>query len=253
MGEPVNSPDAIAAGIKIPYPGFIQQLGGSATVIQSLTPFPQYQGFYPVFELAGTTFYNAAQIQAEKRFSGGLSFLSSLTTGRLLGNTAIGSAPFSPNGLNAFDNRSEYVPSFLDQKYSLKFVATYELPFGYGKKYLNSRGIAGQILGGWQLSGIATYSSGFPFGAYNGYNPLLVNSFDRPDINSSVPLTTYSYNWSYDWFKNPNGAQPVQFPTNAFVNTGPWQLGDSLRAYSALRTPRDKKREYRCDEVLSHR
>jgi hypothetical protein len=237
LGEPVNSPDAIAAGIKIPYPGFIQQLGGSATVIQSLTPFPQYQGFYPVFELAGTTFYNAAQIQAEKRFSGGLSFLSSLTTGRLLGNTAIGSAPFSPNGLNAFDNRSEYVPSFLDQKYSLKFVATYELPFGYGKKYMNSRRPVAQVLGGWQVSGIATYSSGFPFGAYNGYNPLLVNSFDRPDINSSVPLTTYSYNLSYNWFKNPNGAQPVQFPTNAFVNTGPWQLGDSLRAYSALRSP----------------
>lgn len=237
LGEAVNSPDAIAAGIKIPYPGFIQQLGGSATVIQSLTPFPQYGGFFPVYELAGTTFYNAAQIQGEKRFSGGLSFLSSLTTGRLLGNTAIGSAPYSPNGLNAFDNRSEYVPSYLDQKYSLKFVATYELPLGYGKKYLNSKGVAGQILGGWQLSGIATYSSGFPFGASNSYNPLLVNSFDRPDINSSVPLTTYSYNRSYDWFKNPNGAQPVQFPTNAFVNTGPWQLGDSLRAYSALRTP----------------
>ena len=154
-----------------------------------------------------------------------------------MGNTAIGSAPFSPNGLNAFDNRSEYVPSFLDQKYSIKIVATYELPVGYGKKYLNSRGIVAQVLGGWQVSGITTYSSGFPFGAYNTYNPLLVNSFDRPDINSSVPLTTYSYNLSYNWFKNPNGAQPVQFPTNAFVNTGPWQLGDSLRAYSALRTP----------------
>ncbi len=237
LGEPVNSPDAIAAGIKIPYPGFVQQFGGAATVIQALTPFPQYSGYFPTYELAGTAFYNAAQIQGEKRFSGGLSFLSSLTTGRLMANTAIGSAPYSPNGLNAFNSRPEYVPSYLDQKYSMKIVTTYELPIGPGKKYLNSRGVLGQILGGWQASGILTYSSGFPFGAYNSYNPLLVNSFDRPDINPNVPLTTYSYNLSMNWFRNPSGTQPVQFPTNAFVNTGPWELGDSLRAYSALRTP----------------
>ena len=237
LGELVNSPDAIAAGIKIPYPGFLEQFGNSATVIQALTPFPQYSGYYPTYELAGTAFYNAAQFQGEKRFSGGLSFLSSLTTGRLMANTAIGSAPFSPNGLNAFNSKPEYVPSYLDQKYSLKFVTTYELPVGPGKRYLNSKGFLGQIVGGWQISGILTYSSGFPFGAYNGYNPLLVNSFDRPNIDPSVPLTTYSYNRSMSWFSNPTGAQPVQFPINAFVNTGPWQLGDSLRAYSALRTP----------------
>lgn len=237
LGEPVNSPAAIAAGIKIPYRGFIQQLGASATVIQALTPFPQYQGYFPTYEMAGTTFYNAGQVQAEKRFDGGLSFLTNLTMGRLMGNTSIGSAPFSPNGLNAFNSRPEYVPSFLDQVYSQKTVLTYELPFGYGKKWLNSRGIVSNLLGGWQVSGILTYAGGFPFGAYNSYNPLLVNSFDRPDINPSVPLTTYSYSRSKNWFSNPNGPQPVQFPINAFVNTGPWQLGDSLRAYAALRTP----------------
>ena len=237
LGEPITAPAVVAAGFKPPYPQFVQQLGASATLIQSLTPFPQYQGFFPVYENAGTAFYNAVQIQAEKRFTGGLSFLANLSMGRITANTGIGSAPYSPNGLNAFDNRSEYVPSGLDQLYSQKTVVTYELPFGYGKKYMNSLGIVSQILGGWQVSGILTYAGGFPFGAYNGYNPLLVNSFDRPDINSSVPLTTYSYSRSFNWFKNPSGDQPVQFPTNAFVNTGPWQLGNSLRAYAALRTP----------------
>ncbi len=237
LGEPINSPAVVAAGFKPPYPEFVQQLGASATLIQALTPFPQYEGFFPVYENAGTAFYNAVQIQAEKRFSGGLSFLTNLTMGRTLANTYVGSAPYSPNGLNAFNNTPEYVPSGIDQLYSQKTVLTYELPFGYGKKYLNSRGLKGQVLGGWQVSGILTYAGGFPFGAYNDYNPLLVNSFDRPDINPDVSLTTYSYSESYNWFKNPTGAQPVQFPINAFVNTGPWQLGNSLRAYAALRTP----------------
>jgi hypothetical protein len=237
LGEPINSPAVVAAGFKPPYPQYVQQFGASATLIQALTPFPQYSGFFPVYEDAGTAFYNAVQLQVEKRFTGGLSFLSNLTMGRLMANTYVGSAPFSPNGLNAFNSTPEYVPSGIDQIYSQKTVLTYELPFGYGKKYLNSRGVVGQVLGGWQVSAIMTYSGGFPFGAYNSYNPLLVNSFDRPNIDPSVPLTTYNYNLSFNWFSNHNGAQPVQFPTNAFVNTGPWQLGDSLRAYSALRTP----------------
>lgn len=237
LGEPINSPAVVAAGFKPPYPQFIQQFGASATLIQALTPFPQYSGFFPVYENAGTAFYNAVQLQVEKRFTGGLSFLSNLTMGRLMANTYVGSAPYSPNGLNAFNSTPEYVPSGIDQLYSQKTVLTYELPFGYGKKYLNSRGLVAQVLGGWQVSGILTYSGGFPFGAQNSYNPLLVNSFDRPNIDPSVPLTTYSYSRSFNWFSNHNGTQPVQFPTNAFVNTGPWQLGDSLRAYAALRTP----------------
>jgi hypothetical protein len=176
-------------------------------------------------------------VQGEKRFSNGLSFLAALTAGRLIANTATGSAPYQPNGLNAFDSRPEYVPSFLDQKYSQKVAATYELPFGYGKKYLSSRSLLSNLLGGWQVSGIVTYASGFPFGAYNNYNPLLVNSFDRPDIVPGVALQTFDYGLSKSYFEGKVATQPVQFTTNAFVNTGPWQLGDSLRAYSALRTP----------------
>ncbi len=237
LGEPVNSPNAVAAGIPIPYQSFIQQFGGAATVEQALTPFPQFGGYFPIYELAGTAFYNALQVQGEKRFSNGLSFLASLTAGRLMANTATGSAPFSPNGINAYNSRPEYSPSSIDQSYSLKLVATYELPVGYGKKYLNSKGLLAQILGGWQVSGVATYASGFPFGAYNNYNPLLVNGGDRPDIVPGVKLKTFDYGLSKAYFEGKTATQPVQFTTNAFANTGPWQIGNSFRTYSALRTP----------------
>ena len=238
LGEPVNSPDAVAAGIKIPYPNFVQQFGGAATVEQALTPFPQFGGYFPVYEHQGTALYNALQVQAEKRFSNGLSYLADVTISRLMANTAIGSAPYSPNGLNAFNTRPEYVPSFLDQLYNMHFVTSYELPIGSGKRHLNSRGLFSRLMGGWQVSGIFTYAGGSPFGAFNNFNPLLVNGFDRPNIVPSAPLTTYSYNLTKDYFQNhQTGSEPLQFTTNAFVNTGPWQVGDSLRAYSALRTP----------------
>jgi hypothetical protein len=237
LGENILSPDVIAAGFTPPYPEFVDQFGSSATLEQALTPYPQFGGYFPVNEMDGTAFYNALQVQGEKRFVGGLSYLASLTLSRNTANTSIGSGPFSPNGLNAYNPGPEYVPSFLDQLYAVKFVGTYELPVGYGKKYLNSRGVLGQLAGGWQFSAILNYAGGTPFGAQNSYNPLLVNGFDRPDIVPNASLKTYSYSRSKDYFTGKTSTPPIQFTTNAFVNTGPWAVGDSKRAYSALRNP----------------
>ncbi len=237
LGDNILDPAVVAAGFTQPYPEYAQQFGGAATLEQALTPFPQFAGFFPMYEMDGTAFYNAFQAQAEKRFTGGFSYLANLTLSRLIANTAIGSAPYSPNGMNAYNPGPEYVPSYLDHPYDVKFVGTYELPFGPHHKYLTSSGWLSELAGGWQVSGILTYSGGFAFGAQNSFNPLLVNSFDRPDIVQGVSLKTYSYGRSKDFFTGKTNVQPVQFTTNAFANTGPWGLGTSKRAYSALRTP----------------
>jgi hypothetical protein len=238
LGELVTSPDAVAAGIKVPYPEFVDQFGASATVEQALTPFPQYGGYFPSNnEQDGTAFYNAFQVQAEKRFSNGLSYLADVTLSRNMANAVTGSAQYAPNGMNAFNQTPEYSPSSLDQKYVTNFVATYELPVGLGQRYLNSKGLMSQLLGGWQISGILSYAGGNPMGAYNDYNPLLVNSFDRPNLVQGAKLKTFSYKRSKDFFTGKSSAQPSQFTTAAFQNTGPWELGDSKRSYAALRTP----------------
>ncbi len=237
LGELVTSPDAVADGIKVPYPNFVQQFGASAIVEQALTPFPQFAGYFPVYEMDGKAMYNGLQVQAEKRFSNGLSYLADVTISRLDANTAVGSGPYSPNGMNAFNPGPEYVPSYIDQLYNTHWVASYELPVGHGKKLLNSKSLVSRLLGDWQVSGILTYTGGFPFGASNDYNPLLVNSFDRPNIVSGVKLQTYNYNLSKPYLLGGTQAPPVQFPTDAFQNTGPWGLGNSVRAYAALRTP----------------
>jgi Carboxypeptidase regulatory-like domain len=233
----ILDPAVVAAGFTPPYPEYVQQFGSSAILEQALTPFPMFAGFFPTYEQDGTAFYNAFQAQGEKRFTGGLSFLANYTYARLTSNTAIGSAPFSPNGMNAYNPRPEWGPSYIEQPYSFKLVATYALPFGHGHKYANKGGIVSALAGGWQISAILNYSGGFPFGASNSFNPLLVNSFDRPNIVSGVPLKTFSYNRSKDYFTGQTPVQPVQFTTNAFQNTGPFELGTAERAYRAMRTP----------------
>ena len=237
LGELATSQDAVNAGITIPFPGWVQLFGGTGTVIQTLLPFPQYSDIYNTYETDGTAFYNGLQMQGEKRFSNGLSFLADFTFSRNIANESVGSTLFQPNPINSFNMPPEFTPSSLDQKYITNFVTTYALPFGAGKKWMNRGGVLNQFVGGWQFSGVLSYNGGFPFGAYNGYNPLYANFGDRPDIVPGVKLKTYGYNQSKDFFKGKLPSQPVQFPTDAFVNTNPWALGDSLRSYASLRTP----------------
>jgi hypothetical protein len=236
LGELATSPDAVAAGIQIPFPGW-EALFPSGTVIQTLLPFPQYSDIYNTYETEGTAFYNGLQLQGEKRFSNGLSFLADLTFSRNIADESVGSTLFQPNPINSFNIKPEFTLSALDQKYISNTVATYALPFGSGQRFLNQGGWLNQIVGGWKFSGVATYAGGQPFGAYNGYNPLYANFGDRPNIVESVKLKTYNYSRSKEFFEGKLAEPPTQFPTNAFVNTTAWQLGNSLRSYARLRTP----------------
>jgi hypothetical protein len=144
LGELATSQDAMNAGITIPFPGWVQLFGGNGTVIQTLLPFPQYSDIYNTYETEGTAFYNGLQAQGEKRFSNGLSYLADFTLARNIANESVGSTLFQPNPINSFNMPPEFTPSATDQKYIANFVATYALPFGAGKKYLNSTGIVNQ-------------------------------------------------------------------------------------------------------------
>ncbi len=239
LGENILSPDVVAAGFLPPYPEFVQQFGGSAILEQALTPYPQFGGYFPVNEMDGTAFYNAFQAQAEKRFAGGLAYLASLTLARNDSNQQVGSGPYAWNGMNAYAPQLEWGPSWrLDQLYMLKLVGTYELPFGPGKTFLHSGGtLLSELVGGWHIGAILNYQGGTPLQIVNNYNPLLVNSFDRPNIVKGVPLKTFDYGMSKAYFTGKAATPPIQFTTNAYQNTGPWQVGDSQRSYAGVRAP----------------
>ena len=52
-----------------------------------------------------------------------------------------------------------------------------------------------------------------------------------------MKLKTYNYSLSKNYFTGKSASPPTQFPTNAFVNTGPWELGNAVHSYASLRTP----------------
>jgi hypothetical protein len=111
----------------------------------------------------GTSEYNALQVRAEHRFSHGLSLLATYTWGHSLDNSSsvnLMSRNFSDfrwsrhpeweHGSSDFDVRHRFVLSYI-----------YELPFGHGKRFgKHISGPANQLLGGWQIAGITSLTSG---------------------------------------------------------------------------------------------
>jgi hypothetical protein len=165
-------PNAVAAGVKLPYPGFTGEIN------QALRPFPQYgdfnqedNSFTP--DRTGNSTYNAMQMQLDKRFSQGLSFLVSYTVSKNLTDADssgpgvsgfIGTNEFI--GQNSYQRSAEKAVSELDVPQTLVASFFYELPVGHGKRYLSEGGSMDRVVSGWYVSGIASYKSGTPTEVY---------------------------------------------------------------------------------------
>jgi hypothetical protein len=101
--------------------------------------------------------------------------------------------------------RRDWGPSALNAASQASISSRYELPFGRGKHWLNTSGAASKVAGGWQLNGIVTLLSGFPFTPVIGTNRSGdgdTRNPDRPSLNPSFsgPIVLGRVN---QWF-NPN-------------------------------------------------
>lgn len=167
--QPNNAqPGAGAVDPRRPYAGLVYDSGvefpSYLTVQGNTVPVTQVN----VYQLSAQSNYHALLARFEKRFSRSFSLLSSYTFSK-----AITNAPQFRNagGVNGSENsppqdsynlRAErsLAPYDARQRWSNAFV--YDLPFGHGRRFLQT-GPAAWIVGGWQLSGIFTAQSGFPF------------------------------------------------------------------------------------------
>src|SRR5207244_3194914 len=77
LTQNINSTQARAAGIPIPYPGF------NGTVARALTPYPQYTSVTDLEAQIANQSYNSLQINVQRHF-GNLTFLSNVTIAKYL-------------------------------------------------------------------------------------------------------------------------------------------------------------------------
>jgi hypothetical protein len=173
----------------------------------------------------GNTSYNALILDATRRVSHGFQMRANFTWSKNLdmnsGLTGAQSSNQAQMILDRNDLPRDWGPSALNVKYQGSISARYELPFGLGKRWMNHDGVANKLVGGWQVTEIATLLSGFPFTPQDGSNRSGdgdTRNPDRPNLNPafSGPVVTGNPN---QWF-NPNAFVLNPFGTYGYLGRG---------------------------------
>ena len=126
----------------------------------------------------GKSNYNALQATLRKQFSSGLQFDFNYTYSKSTDITSSATrlswasccnvgAP-GTRLANAFDPNGRRGVSDFDTTHQINLNWIAPLPFGNGKRFANATGVADALIGGWQFSGVARWTSGFPFTVDNG-------------------------------------------------------------------------------------
>jgi len=170
--------------------------------IQSRRPFTAFAAITQN-ERAGLSNYHSFQAKLERRFSGGLTAISSYTLSHSIeccGGSRDANNLFWEKSTSSFDVRHRQVNSF-----------SYDLPFGRG-----AAGVLGTVISGWQMAGIVTFQTGNPFTpSVSGDIANVGDNSSRPDRISDGTL--------------PRGQRTASrwFDTSAFVRPAAGTYGNS--------------------------
>ncbi|MGB9408388.1 MAG: carboxypeptidase regulatory-like domain-containing protein [Terracidiphilus sp.] len=98
--------------------------------------------------------YNGLQVKATKKFKGKSMIDANYTWSRDLTNAV---ADYSGGPQNTYNINGDYGRASDDRNHVLAVDGVYELPW-----MIDQRGVAGHIVGGWEVSGILAMNSGLP-------------------------------------------------------------------------------------------
>ncbi len=127
----------------------------------SLQPNRPYQPWSDINILAsgGNSIMHQLQIEAIQRYSNGLSFQLEYSWNRSLDDVPVVGGPQNPYNARIDRGNSDQI-----RRHIFTAAYSYELPFGPGKKFLNSRDVFTKyLIGGWQVAGITYLRTGTPF------------------------------------------------------------------------------------------
>src|SRR5579885_297291 len=184
---------------------------GKYPALQAAKPYPAF-GQINVLQNMGSSRYDGLQVKWERRFSKGLSFMTSYAYSKNTGKSmpqyeTDRIIPFAPAGYN--NGRTAW-----DRTHILFVNAVYELPFGRGRAHLaNANFLTDLLLGGWELSAINSFTSGAP-------------------LSITTPGATLGNGWDTraNLVGDPGVSKPRAsrwFNTEAFAAPPPFTFGDS--------------------------
>ena len=204
-----GSPTAVLGPCQVAGQAFISS--ASEAILDQVRPYRGYRSI-TIIQPRYNSSYHSMQVSATHRFTKESQVQLAYTYAKNL-TDAQNDRSTSPQ--NTSDIRTEKGRAALDRRQILTINYIYELPF-----FRKQNGLVGKTLGGWQVSGIATYQTGLPF------TPT-VSGFDPAGLGLiPPPLTVARPNLTCD----PNKGAP--HTRDQWFNTSCFQLTPLVTAVS---------------------
>jgi trimeric autotransporter adhesin len=168
---------------------------------QLLRPFPQFGDVLWNDATGAHSQYHALILQGRKRTDTLWGVTFSYTFSRLMDNQVgasnyYSSAPGLQNNYvlvpwsSYYNPDAEYGRSLLDSPHKVTISPTLLLPFGEGKKFLANSPLGNALLGGWSLTAVMQFQSGFPMGISQNVSgtQFLFGGTLRPNLVVGQPI-----------------------------------------------------------------
>lgn len=159
-------------------------------------------GFAPVFyvrsDVSGD--YNGMNARVERRFAQGFQVSLNYRFSKSLDQLSYEGPGFVTNQTYPLDQRQERGPSDFDVRHSFVLAGIYELPFFRS----NKESLLYKLLGGFEINGIVTRHTGYPFTVFQGAG------LRTPSGEFFGPIRPTGY----------NGNQPISNSNNNFLTPG---------------------------------
>ncbi|PYS35808.1 MAG: hypothetical protein DMG14_26120 [Acidobacteria bacterium] len=194
----------------------------------------------------GRVKYDSLQTSVNRRMSNGFQFTAAYTYAKAIDWWADN----IPIPEYWYLNKAEQWGIYAAVPHKFDASAIYELPFGSGRRFLNNGGLGAKIVGGWQLNGVFTASSGKPFTV--GASSVSLNapgSLQRADqVKDKVEIYGFKPNASYFDVTAFRPVTEVRFGTAKFNSLrGPGVANLDLSLFRAVALSDTVKLQFRVE------
>jgi len=194
------------------------------------------QGTRSIRTNGGSSIYHSGQLSVTRRFADNFTITGAYTWSKLIDNF---SDPFAQTGTTAgaffaypsilagrpgvpaaFGERQDRAVSLFDRPHRASITYVYDIPF-----YREQRGVIGHVLGGFQIAGVTTWESGYPFTIFNNFDADgIAGGFDRPTFNPNgqegvraVPVTSTTTGAITGYINPDNGGAAIDPATAMYI------------------------------------
>ncbi|HYK92029.1 MAG TPA: TonB-dependent receptor, partial [Acidobacteriota bacterium] len=203
-------------------------------------PLPQF-GKFNIKRNDGNSNFNAFQASLNRSFTRGWLWQTQYMWSHAIADGSVGAGE-TVGYQNVNCRKCDRSATPYDVRQTITMNSVFQLPFGQGRRYWHAGGLAGKLIGGWELSGIGTASTGRPINVVVTRSASALpdgnSSNQRPDLVPGVSIYPDNQTISH-WLNKAAFAVPAKNTwgnAGRYIARGPglWEVDTALEKKTSI-------------------